>query len=405
MDLTQILQPDIQAFISTNENTDVRELALKAHLYPDLPIPLIISQLTARKKAKVKLPSFYTQKNIIYPPQLSLEQCSSEQAAVFKANLLAGEILIDMTGGFGIDAYFFSKNFKKVIYIEQNKALAAIAKHNFEVLKAENIEVICGDGVAFLESFTEKADYIYLDPARRDSVNHKVVLLQDCEPNILAIMPLLFGKLKEKTSNKESGKIVLKTSPMLDIDLAVKELTHVGKVMVLAIENECKEVIYFLSASQENLLRIETVNITKNKVHFFDFERLTDENTVVNYALPQKYLYEPNAAILKAGGFKSVANYYHLAKLHINSHLYTSENLVENFAGRTFEIQAIKKLDKKELQKYIPENKANITARNFPLSVEEIRRKIGIKDGGNVFLFATTDYENKKIILVCKKND
>jgi len=405
LDLTQILQPDIQAFISTNENTDVRELALKAHLYPDLPIPLIISQLTARKKAKVKLPSFYTQKNIIYPPQLSLEQCSSEQAAVFKANLLAGEILIDMTGGFGIDAYFFSKNFKKVIYIEQNEALAAIAKHNFEVLKAENIEVICGDGVAFLESFTEKADYIYLDPARRDSVNHKVVLLQDCEPNILAIMPLLFGKLKEKTSNKESGKIVLKTSPMLDIDLAVKELTHVGKVMVLAIENECKEVIYFLSASQENLLRIETVNITKNKVHFFDFERLTDENTVVNYALPQKYLYEPNAAILKAGGFKSVANYYHLAKLHINSHLYTSENLVANFAGRTFEIQAIKKLDKKELQKYIPENKANITARNFPLSVEEIRRKIGIKDGGNVFLFATTDYENKKIILVCKKND
>lgn len=405
MDLIQILQPDIQAFISANENTDVHELALKAHLYPDLPIPLIISQLTARKKAKVKLPSFYTQKNIIYPPQLSLEQCSSEQAAVFKANLLAGEILIDMTGGFGIDAYFFSKNFKKVIYIEQNEALAAIAKYNFEVLKAENIEVICGDGVTFLESFTEKADYIYLDPARRDSVNHKVVLLQDCEPNILAIMPLLFGKLKEKTSNKESGKIVLKTSPMLDIDLAVKELTHVGKVMVLAIENECKEVIYFLSASQENLLRIETVNITKNKVHFFDFERLTDENTVVNYALPQKYLYEPNAAILKAGGFKSVANYYHLAKLHINSHLYTSENLVENFAGRTFEIQAIKKLDKKELQKYIPENKANITARNFPLSVEEIRRKIGIKDGGNVFLFATTDYENKKIILVCKKND
>lgn len=394
MDLKQPLEPHIQDFILENENADLRELALKANLYPQLPIPLIISQISARKKAKVKLPAFYAQKNIIYPPQISLEQCSSEQTATFKSSFLVGETLIDLTGGFGIDTYFFSKKFNKVIYVERNEVLATIAKHNFEVLAAENIEVICSEATDFLKNFTGKACCIYLDPARRDTANRKVVLLQDCEPNILEILPSLF---------RISGKVVLKTSTMLDIDLAVKELACVSKILILAVENECKEVIYFLSPEKENLVKIETINIDKAVVQKFNFERLTDENVNINYALPQKYLYEPNAAILKAGGFRSVAHQYRLAKLHPNSHLYTSENLVENFAGRTFEVQAVTKLDKKELQKYLFENKANIAVRNFPISVDEIRKKIGVKEGGNIFLFATTDCENKKVVLVCKK--
>lgn len=394
MDITPFLKPHIQDFILANENADLRELALKAHLYPDLPIPLIINHLSARKKAKVKLPTFYAQKSIIYPTQISLEQCSSEQTATFKSSFLTGGTLIDLTGGFGIDTYFFSKKFKNVIYIERNEALAAIAKHNFEVLAAENIEVVGSEAADFLKGFTGKADCIYLDPARRDTANRKVVLLQDCEPNILEILPSLFYIAKQ---------VVLKTSPMLDIDLAVRELACVHKILILAVENECKEVIYFLSPKKVDMIRIETVNLDKSIVQKFDFERLTDENVSINYALPQKYLYEPNAAILKAGGFRSVAHQYHLAKLHPSSHLYTSENLVENFAGRTFEVQATIKLDKKILQKYLPENKANIAVRNFPISVDEIRKKIGIKEGGNIFLFATTDCENKKVVLVCKK--
>ncbi|TAH19008.1 MAG: hypothetical protein EAZ08_10150 [Cytophagales bacterium] len=403
MDIKTLLQPAHQAFILANEDADVRDLALKAHLHANLPMPLLISQIAARKKAKTKLPTFYDHKNIIYPVQLSLEQCSSEQTATFKANFTRGDTLLDLTGGFGIDTYFFSKNFQKVIYIERNQELADIAKHNFGVLGATNIEVVCGEATDFLTTFSGKADCVYLDPARRDTANKKVVLLQDCEPNILEIMPLIFRKLEKKTAHKLAGKIILKTSPMLDIDLATKELAYVNKIMVLAVENECKEVIYFMEEQQGGEQQIETVNLLKNNIQKFSFERNIEQNSTPNYALPQKYLYEPNVAILKAGGFKSISSHYQIAKLHTNSHLYTSEHLINNFVGRIFEIQAIISLNKKELQKYIPENKANISVRNFPLSVEEIRKKIGMKEGGNTFVFATTDYENKKVILICKK--
>ncbi len=418
------MQSSVQDFILKNENADPHQLALKAHLYPELPISLIINQIGARQKAKTKLPSFYLQKDIIYPVALSLEQCSSEQTASYKANLLKGNLLIDLTGGFGVDAYFLSKNFEKVIYVEKNAELAAIAKHNFQVLKADNVEVINADAIDFLTKFEGMADYIYLDPARRDTANRKMVRLEDCEPNILEIMPLL----KEK-----AYKIVLKTSPMLDIDLAIKELKTVRtlptlttlptversenfvnslvqnfanssiKIIVLSVENECKEVIYWIEKGRGEANPVQTINFSKNKIQQFDFEILTEQNAVIDYSLPQAYLYEPNASVLKAGAFKSVALHYKLAKLHVNSHLYTSNGLVADFAGRIFKIHTISKLDKKELQKYLPENKANIAVRNFPLSVAEIRKKTGINEGGETYLFATIDAENKKVVLICTR--
>lgn len=403
MHIKDFLTPAVRQFILKNEEADLHQLALKVHLFPDLSMPLIISQITARQKAKVKLPSFYTCENIIYPTMLSLEQCSSEKSATYKANLLKGNLLIDLTGGFGVDTYFLSKHFRKVIYVEKNTALTKIAKHNFQVLKADNVEVINSDSVHFLTDFEGRADCIYLDPARRDIANRKVVKLDDCEPNVLEIMPLLAEKVKQ---------IVLKTSPMLDIDLAVGELNKTVskevniKILVLAVENECKEVVYLIQNESKqvgNFLSYQTINFSKNQVQQFDFDRFTEHNADINYTLPQAYLYEPNVAILKAGGFKSVALRYNLTKLHANSHLYTSTNLVTNFAGRVFRIQAITKLDKKGLKQYLPESKANIAVRNFPLSVAEIRKKMNIKEGGDIYLFATTDCESKKIVLVCTK--
>lgn len=385
-----------QKFIIENENADVRQLALKAHLYPHLPIPELIVQIATRQKAKTKLPTFYAEERVIYPSALSLEQCSSEQTATYKANLVKGKLLIDLTGGLGVDAFFFSRHFEKVIYVERNEDLAAIAKHNFEVLGAKHITVINSDAQEFIKKFHEKVDYIYLDPARRDQANRKVVLLEDCEPNILGMLPLL------------DTKVVLKTSPMLDIDLATRSLGYVTEVLILAVENECKEVVYFIDKNHQQAQFsknqiIKTVHLAKNQIQTFSFHQQEEETVEVPLALPQNYLYEPNAAILKAGAFKTVAKTYGINKLAIHTHLYTSTHLVENFAGRIFHIQAICKLDKKELASYLPDNKANITVRNFPLSVEEIRKKTSIKDGGDIFLFAITNCEGKKVVLVSKR--
>ncbi|SFE75471.1 class I SAM-dependent methyltransferase [Thermoflexibacter ruber] len=394
MDIDILLQPHIQDFILKNENADVQQLALKGNLYPQIPLPLMIQQIAGRQKAKTKLPTFYQTAHIVYPASLSLEQCSSEQTALFKAKLLKGKYLVDLTGGFGIDAYFLSKSFAKVDYVEQNEVLACIAQHNFKVLKADNVHIHINQAETFLQNLSEKVDCIYLDPARRDRANRKVFLLEDCEPNLLELAEILLEKAQ---------CVLVKTSPMLDIDLAVKSLQgKVQKIIVLAIENECKEVLYLLGITNEKLL-IETVNLAKNETQYFSFEKEVESSLSNRYSLPQSYLYEPNVAVLKAGGFKSIAYYFQLSKLHTHSHLYTSNHLVENFAGRAFEVQAVCQLDKKELLAYLPENKANIAVRNFPMTVEQIRKKTGIKEGGEMYLFATTDYQEKKIVIVCKK--
>ncbi len=394
MDIELLLQPHIQEFILKNENAEVHQLALRGNLYPNIPLVPVIQQIAGRQKAKTKLPTFYRTAHILYPALLSLEQCSSEQSAIFKANLLKGKHLVDLTGGFGIDAYFLSQSFAKVDYVEQNEVLAKIAQHNFKILKADNLQVHICQAETFLRNLSEKVDCIYLDPARRDSAKRKVFLLEDCEPNLLKILPILLEKAQ---------CVLVKTSPMLDIELAVRSLQGiVQKIIVLAVENECKEVLYFLGEANEKL-RIETVNLTKNRSEYFSFEKEKEASLSNNYSLPQRYLYEPNVAILKAGGFKSIASYFKINKLHISSHLYTSNHLVENFTGRVFEIQAVCQLDKEELAAYLPDNKANIAVRNFPMSVEQIRKKIGIKEGGEVYLFATTDYSDRKIVIICKK--
>ncbi len=392
-------------------------LLLQAKKYPNLNIPDLVLQIKARQKAKSKLPEWFENEEIIFPKMLSVEQCSSEITAKFKANLVSGEILIDLTGGMGVDVAYMSKNFRKAFYFEQNADLLNVTKYNFGQLGVENVVFVEGDSISWfninagriLNPASVERVSIYLDPHRRDDTENKVVRLQDCEPNILAIKDLLF----EYTDN-----ILLKASPMLDIDLAILDLGNVSQVYVVAVENEVKEVLFLIQsytninagrvlnpASVENTEEVilKAINLSKTPSTTLSFTKSEEKNSSIKLGSPKQYLYEPNAAIMKAGGFRFVAQHFDLQKVAPHSHLYTSEELVKDFQGRVFKIVAVCKLDKREISKYLSENKANITIRNFPLTVQQIRDKLKLSDGGSEYLFATTDSQNQKIVIVCRK--
>jgi len=382
-------------YLAEHEDDEPSRLMLQAGRYPHLPVAQLVQHIGARQKIKTKLPSWYQHPQVRYPVALSVEQSSSEKTAAFKAGLVNGTLLLDLTGGFGIDSYFFADKFETVIYVERQPELVEIAAANAKVLGRNNIQFKQAEATAFLESFTSPADWIYLDPARRDQANRKMHSLSDCEPDVIKLLPALLAKGKN---------ILIKTSPMLDITQAIGQLQKVQKVYVVAVENECKEVLYQVDASDNSSPQIEAINLLpEDREQVFTFDYAVEENTAVKYELPQTYIYEPNAAILKAGGFKSMANQFQLNKLHRNSHLYTSENLVQDFPGRIFKLKTISRYQKKGLASHLPDRKANITVRNFPDSVAEIRKKTGIKEGGDLYLFATTDLHQKPIILVCEK--
>ena len=331
---------------------------------------------------------------------LSVEQSSSEITAKFKANLVSGDTLADLTGGMGVDIAYMSKKFKKALYFEQNIDLLEVAKYNLEQLGIENVTFIEGNSVENLSQVTVdnpkqfQISWIYLDPHRRDDTGSKVVRLQDCEPNILKINNLLL---------KYTDNILLKASPMLDIDLAISDLGNVSQVYIVAVENEVKEVLFHLRKINSKEVILNAVNLTKQYSTTLSFTKSEEKNSNIILGSPKQYLYEPNAAIMKSGGFRYIAQYFDLQKISPHSHLYTSEEFVENFQGRVFKIVAVCKLDKKEISKHLSENKANVTIRNFPLTVQQIRDKLKLSDGGSEYLFATTDSKNQKIVIVCRK--
>lgn len=353
----------------------------------------IANQWTAKQKAKHKIPTWYEHQNIIFPPPLSVEQASSEKTAVLKAEIFQQHFdcstICDLTGGMGLDTWALSQIAQKITYIERNEVLTEIASHNFEQLGIRNIRCIQGDAYEYLKNNLEKQSF-YLDPHRRNQANNKVFKIEDCEPNILEIKDLLKNCL-------------IKYSPMLDISLALEKLENVVAVYIISIENEVKELLFVCSEKPENLY-FTCINLNNSgKRQTFRFKPSDEALLSITYAKPEHYLYEPNAAIMKAGAFKSVAKHFSLKKIAPNSHLYTSELMIQDFPGRVFECLTLTKLDRKELKKYLPEGKANISTRNFPLSPEEIKKKTSLKDGGDYYLFATEDFEKQKIILICKK--
>lgn len=387
-----ILNEGIQVFLRNNLKTTASDLALRGSPFTGISSSELAQQLTGLQKAEKKLPTWFKNSNIYYPQKLNLEQTSSETTAKYKASMVKGKTLIDLTGGLGIDDFFFAENFEEVIHCELNAELSEIAVHNFKQLGRKNISVKNVDSIEYLKETDQDFDCIYADPARRDNAGGKVFRLADCLPNVPENLNLFFSK---------SDSILIKTSPLLDLQAGILELRFVAEIHIVAVHNEVKELLWLLKKENRSETKIKTLNFTKKGLE--EFEGILNKPTAeVNYSLPQNFLYEPNTAIMKSGLFNEIASQTQTEKLHANSHLYTSEKGI-NFPGRKFKIIDIEDYKPGTLKKKFKNLKANITTRNFPESVVVLRKKFKIKDGGKNYLFFTTNINNEKIVLVCEK--
>jgi hypothetical protein len=388
---TSLLSYEVQEFIDKNLNTAVSQLALQKNNFIPSDWTAILNQITAKQKAKIKLPTWYNTKDIFYPSKISIEQTSSEKTARYKSNLVSGIALIDLTGGFGVDDFYFAQKIKQVIHCEINDELSEIVAHNLKGLKVKNIECVAGDSSEILKNRNQHFDWIYIDPSRRNDVKGKVFLLKDCLPNVPELLDFYF----EYTAN-----IMIKTAPILDISAGLTELRNVKKIHIVSVDNEVKELLWILEKNYTNKIEVICANINKTQTDQFVFDY--GNPIASNYSLPKKYLYEPNAAIMKSGGFDEITLQFSLEKLHQHSHLYTSDKRID-FPGRVFEIDNWVEYHKQNMKSLLENKKANITTRNFPENVEHIRKKWKIKEGGNRYCFFTTDLNNNKIVLLCNK--
>lgn len=386
------LTPQTKTFIKEHSNDDVHQLALQAGKYTGIDVPTAITQIAGRQSIQYKVPSWYREEDIIYPPHLPLEQCSSEVTARYKQKLVKGKSLVDLTGGFGIDCTFLSHTFSEITYIERQTDLCDIARHNFPTLALHHIKVVNRDSVDYLNEM-QPVDLIFIDPARRNRQGGKTVAISDCEPDVEQLESLLLEK---------AGTVLVKLSPMLDLTLALRALPHTSEVHIVSVQNECKEILLLLQKEKREKVLIYCINFTTGKEQEFSFTIEEEAQAVCEYTdRIDTYLYEPNASILKAGAFKSIAQRFGIKKLHPNSHLYTSDRLIENFPGRSFTVCDSASLKEKKLLNGV--SQAHITTRNFPLSAVELRKRLKLKDGGEIYLFATTLRDEKKLLVRCKK--
>ena len=389
--IKEILNPAVQKFIKDHQLDDPFQLALEAKKYPGIPVDLAVGQIRSRQKAEKKVPSWTAVENIAWPPALSLEQSSSEQTAHFKSELLRGDMLADLTGGTGVDTYFLSKNFRKTIYVETDPWLCDLAKHNFPLLEQPDIEVRNETAEEFIKGLDGKVSAIYIDPSRRKARQKRAFLLEDLQPNVLLLLP----KLLEK-----SETILIKLSPLIDIGYLFKNIPNIQKVLVLAVDNECREVLCLINGKGSPKQQVEAVNLqSSGQRDTFRFDLDKEKALNIQAGLPGKYIYQPNAAIMKAGAFKSIAAAFQLQKLHINTHLYTSSEKMPNFPGAVFLLKNIIKPQRKALREFLPSGRANLTVRNFPATVAELKKRLQISDGGNDHLFATTLMDGRKVLL------
>lgn len=373
----KLTKPEITAFIREHLEDDPAELMLKRNSYEGVPMKDIVGQIASRQKAEKKLPEWFNNEQLILPPKQNLEQASSEQTAKFKSQFVKGGRLVDLTGGSGVDVYYLSGNFEDSVYVEPNTELCELARYNFRILK-KNIQVEQSTAEDFLENNTGPFDWIFIDPSRRDSRRNRVYALEDCEPNVIGLKNQLLDKAE---------KVLIKASPMLDIKKALKQFPECYKVQVVAIDNDVKELLFYLKAGFEGEADIEAWNLseTKDEQHFgFTYQEEQEAIAVVDS--PRAYLYEPNSAIMKSGGYNLISSRFRIYKLHTNTHLYSSEVLIDDFPGRVLCIKEIFKPSKKEVRKRIPNGKVNVVVRNYPSGANEVKKKFSLTDGGDNFL-------------------
>ncbi len=374
----KLTKPEVIAFIQKHWKNDPAELMLKAHKYPDMPMKEVVGQIASRQKAEKKLPEWFEKESIIFPPKQNLEQASSQQTAWFKARFLKGERLADLTGGSGVDVSCLSGNFRESVYVEPNPELCELAMHNFEVL-GRNILVKESTAECFLEENTIHFNWIFIDPSRRDNQKNRVYALEDCVPNVVELKNQLL---------EASDHVLIKASPMMDIKGSLKQFSECARVQVVAVENEVKELLLYLDKEFIGEPVIEAWNLSsKREDKVLNFSYSEEANANIELGEPETFLYEPNAAIMKSGAFHLTGSRFSLKKLHPNTHLYTSDAMIEEFPGRMLRIKEVLNPNKKELRKRIKNGKVNVVTRNYPMGATEVKKKFALTDGGESFLY------------------
>ncbi len=392
------LSPELRSFIHDHFQEDTDRLLLTASRYPGIDVPFAIVQILCRRQIREKLPSWFTCEDLIYPSRLSAEQCSSEQTARYKQKLLKGESFCDLTGGLGVDSYFFAQSASQALYIERFPDYCEAARHNFAVLGTPHIQVLQADVRTIIAEL--ETDTFYIDPARRNPDNTRTFALADCEPDILQIKDRLLTA---------SRRLIVKISPMADLEQTLKLLPETSEIHIVAVKNECKELLFVLEPGikqEKGETRIHAVNLRPGlPAQEFTFQAWEEKNSpLAPTAHLGSYLYEPHAAILKSGAFKLTAHRYGLQKLHRHSHLYTSSAYIAGFPGRSFAVDEVYEYAGKQLKQLGRQfTQANITIRNFPQSVADIRKRTGIKEGGDIYFFATTLANEQKVLIRAHK--
>lgn len=378
--LMTILSPEFQDFLHANQHVEVTRLLLS-------PAPVDVKeaaeQITSKRKAKDKLSAWFAAESVVFPPPLSVEQSSSQQAADYKSGLISGDVLVDLTGGMGVDCLALSRRFRKTIYVEQDQWLCTLFRHNQQQLNDNPIQVENATAEDFLHSFRGRAT-LYIDPARRNAHQQKVFRFEDCSPDLTQLLGLLRSR---------ADQVLVKAAPLIDLTLGIHQLQYVKEVHVVSIRNEVKEVLFLLDFAFQDEPEIHCVNLG-NEPTVFRFKQQDEKKISPHHGPLKKYLYEPYSAILKAGAFKSISLVYPVQKLNANTHLYTSESYLADFPGRRWEVIA-SGIKKNVLKNLLPSGKANVITKNYPLKPEELKKKLKLKDGGENYIVGFRDEQDK----------
>ena len=373
-------------FIEKNVHCDVTELLLRPPKEFRIRIKFLANQIRSRQKVHKKLPSWFKNFDLVFPPALSVEQASSEITAQYKARFFRGELLVDLTGGMGIDTLALSRNFRKSVYVEQNKTLAAIFKQNCQQLN-RTISVENTEASKFLKSFSGKASF-FIDPSRRDSNNNKIFRFENCEPPVTSLLNFF---------EKSAAQVLIKASPIIDLKQGISEIKKVTEVHVVSIANECKEVLFLMDFEKKiNTTVIKTINFSELK-EAFDFTFSTENEIKVNLGMAGCFLLIPNVSILKAGAFNSIAQAFDICKIASNTHIYSSPKTVSNFPGKQFRI-----IEMNPSKNELKGRKMNIISRNHPMTASALAEKYKIQDGGEEYLIGFRDKDNRPILCICK---
>ena len=389
------------AFVREHCDSDVRALALRARRNDDVDLPWALGQIQGWQMARHKLPSWAATDGVIYPPHLSMEQCSSEPTARYKCDIVerlpqqCRGLLMDLTGGFGVDFAFMARCFSRAVYVERQDLLCDIAQHNFGVLRLDHVSILHADAVGALRDLASNPDttLFYLDPARRDNNKARTYAIVDCSPNVLELLDSLF---------KAGRYVLVKLSPMLDWHKAVNDLgSRVAEVHIVSVGNECKELLLLMSTDHEGEPTIYCVNDDQTLIYKPSQDSVSPTLTTDVHAA---FLYEPNASIMKAGCFGVLTQHYPVTALALDSHLFVSNEEVKDFPGRRFTVASVSKMNKKDLSTVLKGiTRANIAVRNFPMSAQELRKRLRLADGGDCYIFATTSANGDHLLYLCHK--